>query len=231
MDFGSIYFKLIVASGIVSCAIGIVCWKDLWDRATSPVWIAVQCALFLWFCVFTARLLATGGPIRGLAGALVTVLTLVLIAALHAPLLVSLLTKLAQDAFDGMIDPKSSVVVRKSYDEAEKAEARHEYDRALELLEAERSRDPKDSEVRTKIGNLLARLNRFEEAVAEFSSILEMEDPDEKDIVYSALRAADILDSNLGRKVDARTVLDTALGRDLSAEAGKAIGTRRKSCG
>jgi hypothetical protein len=231
MDFASIYFKLIVASGIISCAIGIVCWKDLWDRTTSPVWTAVQCALFLWFCIFTTKLLATGGPIRGLAGAVVTVFTLVLVAALHAPLLVSLLTKFAQDALDGMVDPKSSVVVKKSYDEADKAEARHEYDRALELFEAERERDPQDSEVRTKIGNLLARLNRFEEAAAEFSSILEMEDPDEKDVVYGALRAADILDSNLGRKTDARAILNAALNRDLSTEGGEAIGARRKTYG
>ncbi len=226
MDFGSIYLKLLVASGVVSCAIGIVFWKDLWDRGVSTAWVIVQATLFMWFCAFTVKLLTTGGPVRGIAGAVVTVITLVVIAFLHAPLVVSLLAKFSQDALEGMIDPKSALVVRKSYDEAEKAEARHEYDRALELYEAERERDPEDSHVRVKIGDLLAERKRYDEAVTEFVSILEMETPEEKDVVYGALRAAEIFYVNLERTGEARCTLARAIDRELSEDARKAIRSR-----
>jgi hypothetical protein len=226
MEFGSIYFKLLVVSGVVSCTLGIVFWKDLWDKGVSTTWVIVQSMLFLWFCVFTAKLLSTGGPVRGLADALVTVITLVVIAFLHAPLVVSVLGKLSQDALEGMIDPKSALVVKKSYDEAERAEARHDYDRALELYREERERDPEDSHVRIKIGNLLAGRHRFEEAVVELSGILDMEAPEEKDVVYGSLRAAEILHMNLNHTAGARHTLARALERDLSEEARKAIESR-----
>ncbi len=228
MNFGSIYFFLLLGSGFISCVLGTVFWKDLWDRSLSNIVIPVQVTLLLWFLVFCALWIGDSNT-GSVFGRLEALFSILLIAILHTPMAVSFSTKIVTNVFMGMIEPKSGIVLKKSYDEAEKAVARHEYAKALELYRNEKEQDPDDSQVRVRIGEVLVKTGQLKEAIKEFRGLLKMDLADEEDLTYAILRAAEIYAMDLRKKISARSLIETALRENLSEESRSILNSRLKT--
>lgn len=230
MNFGSVYFFLLLGSGLLSCVLGTLLSKDVctYTRTGSFVPVSVSLCLVAWFILFTRMWMEDSG-IGGRAGAFICIFSVTFLAALHCPILVFLFTRMGVGAIEGMIEPKSGIVLKKSYDEAEKAVAKHEYDKALELYRNEKERDPDDSQVRVRIGEVLVKTGQREEAIKEFRGLLGMDSPDEEDLTYAILRAAEIYAMDLRKKISARSLIETALRRDLSEESRNMLNSRLKT--
>lgn len=90
----------------------------------------------------------------------------------------------------------------KTYDRAEGAEARREFDRAAELYREKLEEDPEDPEAYRRLAEVLLKLDRPQEAEAEFRRALEV--AEEAEFCSSlAFRLAEVLDESLGRPEEA----------------------------
>ncbi len=56
-----------------------------------------------------------------------------------------------------------------------------------------------------------------------------MDSPDEEDLTYAVLRAAEIYAMDLRKKISARDLIETTLRRDLSEESQTALNSRLKT--
>jgi tetratricopeptide (TPR) repeat protein len=218
------YFYILIIFGFVSFAVGILAMKRYQQGGLQPWMLALQAAMLVTVFILTVLWTAAEGGL-GFKGVIHLMLLLVIVV-LHAPMFCVLLAGIGFGVMERILEPMSGVVLGKTYDEAEKAAARHEYERALALYRREKDNDPADAEVRTRMGEVLVLLKRFEQAVEEFTSVLDMEHPDEKHVVYGTLRAADVLCTHLDRPRDAEALLERVLAGDLSDEAVKALRAR-----
>jgi len=90
----------------------------------------------------------------------------------------------------------SQIVVRKTYDKAEAAEARHDFETAASLYEQEIASDPEDHEAHRRLGELLVKMGRAREGAARLERALELaEQADER--CAAAFRLAEVYHDQL----------------------------------
>ena len=135
-------------------------------------------------------------------------------AVLHWPFAVAAFAQIMAATASAMISD-GQINVRKTYDRAEKAERAGDLEGAAALYEAEAKQDPEDGEALRRLGEILMRIEAYEDAAESFRVALpRMEEPGEKCAV--ALRLADVLVGNLGRRDEAVAVL-----QDVCRDAGE----------
>ncbi|MHC4789411.1 MAG: tetratricopeptide repeat protein [Planctomycetota bacterium] len=94
------------------------------------------------------------------------------------------------------------IVLRKSYDRAEGAEARGDLEEAEALYRAELESDPADLVARRRLAEVLLKRGRPEEAARELRTVLERAEQRERRYAV-AFRLAEVLQDELGEKAAA----------------------------
>jgi len=132
-----------------------------------------------------------------------------LLLVLVAYLLASICAKASFDVRRGALG-LDDVVVRSTYDEAEKAILNREYDRAEKLYREAIEKNPNDPEPRHRIAVLHEKGGRYAEAVQEFKICAERtHDIQEK--LMALFQAADILADKLGQREAAARLLEECI--------------------
>lgn len=228
MPTGDIWFYVMLASGLLSSGMAVLLLKDSTDRKLPRSTVIIQAALLVWFILLVGIWVRTSKT--GTSADAMFVLTGLVLGLLHCPVIVFFLAQAAFGAISGLTDPRSGIVLRKSYDEAEGAEADHDYEKALELYGAARERNPEDGEVRLRMGELFIKMGRFREAAAEFYSVVYIEGAPEGNVLHAALRASEIYGKDLKNMEAAKKVLRSALERTESEKAKNTLNSRLSAC-
>ena len=95
----------------------------------------------------------------------------------------------------GMSDDQ--IVVRKTYDRAEGAESRGDYEGAAELYRKETDSDPTDREAHRRLAEVLLKMGSPREAVEELRSVLALSKEEEARCA-AAFRLAEVLQDEMG---------------------------------
>ena len=127
----NIFFYIMFVSGLISTGTALLFLRDVIDRKLSLLAAVIQVVMFLWFLLIFTIWVASA--MRGNPSDITVVMVGLVMGFLHCPVVVLFLAKTVFGALDGIIEPTSGIVVRKSYDEAEGAEADHKYEKALAL--------------------------------------------------------------------------------------------------
>ncbi len=116
------------------------------------------------------------------------------------------------------------LVVEKTYDQAEAAEKRRDWDTAERLYRAEVDGDPADAQARIRLGEIYLKLDRVDEATLLFAAALPLLDEPEQQGPL-AFRLSEIY-SKSGKLEQAREVLSAAVS-DLAGTRYEAFAQKR----
>jgi len=177
-------------------------WVELSDsKLAGGVYLLIFFALSYLYWVRTGGRLMGGGPLGAAFGVFILLAGWVLGLVFNAGALYYVAICFL-GAIGRTLTSDDQVVVRKTYDRAEGAESRGDYEEAAALYRKEIGADPDDREAHRRLAELLLKLARKQEAVEELRRVMELSEGEEK-LCAAAFRLAEVLGEELGREVEA----------------------------
>lgn len=203
------FFLLVMYGALASVLLARLEWLRNWKPAH-----VIHLAVFVMLTVFYFRSsdLAPGGFGLGAAISLAVVFLSYAIACAANAVAFACIVSHYFVGFGEWVMGYGDILRIKTYDRAEGAEARRDFEGAAELYREKIEEDPEDPEARRRLGEVLLKLDRAEEAEREFRGALEAAEELE---MHSAIafRLAEVLDETLGRPDEAaemyRNIVDT----------------------
>jgi len=110
-------------------------------------------------------------------------------------------------AFGRALTGDDQIKWRKTYDRAEAADKRGDTAAAAAIYRDELRSDPRDTEAHRRLGELLVRMGRPQEAAGEYRTVIELSEGEQRGA--AAFRLAEILQDELGDSDGARAIYET----------------------
>ena len=183
------------------------------DLQRNVIVLGVYFALFASGCLWFVC--SVGASISGPVGAIFALFTVIVGLGFALAMNAVSLWSFADCVIDIVMKTASGdihIKVKRTYDRAEAAQARHDYETALSLYRKVLEDDPKDREAHRRIGELCLTMGRTEEATEALRRVIAASET-ENEWCAGVLRLAEVLGEELGRPGEARDLYESIIKR------------------